>query len=749
MVLLISPHKLIQSSIIDENVDQKVLSKNIHQVQETQVRDVLGESLYNSLINALDENITNGTAILPIYTQLLNKIKPFLIACVQSEFIFLNQYRLSNKGILKMTDENSQNLGTDEIDKLRQYFVSTSQQYKRDLIKFLEKNKLVEGVETDKNTTTKSLGWYFPKTGYEKISSNLDSVEEAFEDRYITGATFSSGILYLYGTNGDVLEVSFGSGFNDTFVSGGTFSSNVLTLRKNDNTNVTIPFTGLSYNDTYVTGATYSNGSIVFTNNTGGTFNVNGLFTGQTEVFITGGTYNSNTGVATFTNNTGGTFNVSGFYTSNQDIDVTGGTYNNGVITFTNKTGGTFTVSGFFTGSTEVFVTGGTYNSGSSSIQFTNNTGGTFQVTGITVGGGSTNLYNSDGTLTGNRVVNLSSSSITFTSTTSSGSLQTVLSNSINGFRVNTASGQSWGISGSSSELYRVTNNGNLLVGTSVDNGFKLDVNGTSAYRNTVRVIGTAGYGSNIFEFTLNGGSTVAGNINGFGIWNITNGGTNTTAANIGSITSLGQNTTSLMISSQLNSFAITQWNGVYGTSNHSSTSGPFIVVPNGSVGSFNQLSIGGSQTSGVLTSNSLVALRHWVNNGVYVVGNTTGAQTYTLLETPIMIQCNQPNKVIRGFVYNPSITATTALAGNYAFVAATGNVGIGTLSPNNNASLELSGSSSGFLPNRLTASQAAALGWGASEEGMMIYVSSTSATTFTVKGWYGWNGTGWERLNN
>jgi hypothetical protein len=88
---------------------------------------------------------------------------------------------------------------------------------------------------------------------------------------------------------------------------------------------------------------------------------------------------------------------------SNPDVTVTGGTYNpsTGEVTFYNNTGGTFNVSGFVTGFTDSYVSGGTYSSGTAT--FTNTTGGTFTVTGFN----ESNIYNSDGALTGIRFVDM------------------------------------------------------------------------------------------------------------------------------------------------------------------------------------------------------------------------------------------------------------------------------------------------------------------------------------------------------
>jgi len=76
------------------------------------------------------------------------------------------------------------------------------------------------------------------------------------------------------------------------------------------------------------------------------------------------------------------------------------------------------------------------------------------------------------------------------------------------------------------------------------------------------------------------------------------------------------------------------------------------------------------------------------------------------------------------------------------------GNVGIGTGNANPNASalLELSSTTGGFLPPRMTSTQASAIASPA--EGLLLYVTDTNGT-FTSKGWWGYNGSAWEKLNN
>jgi hypothetical protein len=79
-------------------------------------------------------------------------------------------------------------------------------------------------------------------------------------------------------------------------------------------------------------------------------------------------------------------------------------------------------------------------------------------------------------------------------------------------------------------------------------------------------------------------------------------------------------------------------------------------------------------------------------------------------------------------------------------FAATTGNLLLGTTTDAASSILTLSSTSKGFLPTRMTATQASAIASPA--EGLLLYVTDTNGT-FTAKGWWGWSGAAWEKLNN
>ena len=78
------------------------------------------------------------------------------------------------------------------------------------------------------------------------------------------------------------------------------------------------------------------------------------------------------------------------------------------------------------------------------------------------------------------------------------------------------------------------------------------------------------------------------------------------------------------------------------------------------------------------------------------------------------------------------------------AIVGSTNNVGIGTTTPDATAKLEVSSTTSGFLPPRMTATQASAISSPA--KGLILYATDTDGT-FTSAGLWMYNGTIWKLI--
>jgi len=76
------------------------------------------------------------------------------------------------------------------------------------------------------------------------------------------------------------------------------------------------------------------------------------------------------------------------------------------------------------------------------------------------------------------------------------------------------------------------------------------------------------------------------------------------------------------------------------------------------------------------------------------------------------------------------------------AYFTNIGSVGIGTATPNASSIVDITSTTQGFLPPRMTGTQAEAISTPA--EGLMVYSTDGSGVTIVAKGWWGYDGTNW-----
>ena len=73
-------------------------------------------------------------------------------------------------------------------------------------------------------------------------------------------------------------------------------------------------------------------------------------------------------------------------------------------------------------------------------------------------------------------------------------------------------------------------------------------------------------------------------------------------------------------------------------------------------------------------------------------------------------------------------------------------SIGNGTTAANASSILDLTSTTKGFLPPRMTGAQAEAIATPAA--GLLVYANNGNGTTITSTGWWGYNGTTWVKLN-
>ena len=132
-VYFISTEYLRQNTPIEDNVDDSKILPFITQAEDTYLQEVIGETGYNALKDA----IVNNTLTSDEQTFIKNYVQPMVAQfSFYLVFPFLN-YKATNKSIAKESSEYSQASELDEIKFLRSSILDMAEFYKRRMVKWL------------------------------------------------------------------------------------------------------------------------------------------------------------------------------------------------------------------------------------------------------------------------------------------------------------------------------------------------------------------------------------------------------------------------------------------------------------------------------------------------------------------------------------------------------------------------------------------------------------------------------------
>lgn len=135
----ININSIKELSLIDDNVDEKLLKPTLRMVQDIYLQKILGTPLYEDYMVKIDADDT--LAAYTDYKALLQDyIKPVLIYYVCMHSLFAIRYRLMNKGVLVKTSENSSAADSIEVKVLKDEFRMTAESYAELLTRYLKEN---------------------------------------------------------------------------------------------------------------------------------------------------------------------------------------------------------------------------------------------------------------------------------------------------------------------------------------------------------------------------------------------------------------------------------------------------------------------------------------------------------------------------------------------------------------------------------------------------------------------------------
>lgn len=140
-ILLISENYLKEHSTLNDAVFGKYILPSIKEAQEMNLVQVIGECLYNVLIDMVD----SGDIQLPeneVYKELLDGyVMDFLVYAVQANLVPLLNAKLGNIGSVVSTDERIQTLSQTNVELLVNYFKERADFYAKRCQDFLMRNK--------------------------------------------------------------------------------------------------------------------------------------------------------------------------------------------------------------------------------------------------------------------------------------------------------------------------------------------------------------------------------------------------------------------------------------------------------------------------------------------------------------------------------------------------------------------------------------------------------------------------------
>ena len=290
------------------------------------------------------------------------------------------------------------------------------------------------------------------------------------------------------------------------------------------------------------------------------------------------------------------------------------------------------------------------------------------------------------------------------------------------------------------SERMRLTPSGRLLIGTTTESTFLLDVNGTAAIRGNFDLLGKLDSyiaADNTATIRTTGTTTISRLL--------LQGGNGTTSAKYNYI-------------SFVTSDATTQrWDfGQYGNNNLTfrNVTGSASVL---SITTSNNVLVGtttdGGQKLQVIGSSFFsgnIGGYQWnydQGNGRWVFGTSTNQSSryFTLINIWSTTAATLAVRNIASQTANSlqiENSSSTVLSG----FDVNGGLFIGSTSLNASAVLEATSTTKGFLPPRMTGAQAEAIGTPAA--GLLVYANNGNGVTITSTGWWGYNGTTWVKLN-
>ena len=127
-VLLTSPDFIRLNSNISDNVNSKVLSTAIREVQEDELQEILGQLLFEKLQDLVYSGDIEGPEY-TAYKNVLDKSQMFITYRVIAEIIIMLNAKIDNAGLIQTSDENMDPMTLEDTLTLKQHYDTKASHY--------------------------------------------------------------------------------------------------------------------------------------------------------------------------------------------------------------------------------------------------------------------------------------------------------------------------------------------------------------------------------------------------------------------------------------------------------------------------------------------------------------------------------------------------------------------------------------------------------------------------------------------
>ena len=168
-VLFISETYVKNNSVIDENVDMRLVLPSIRDAQELRLHPILGTPFYNDL----KDKITGGTLNADEINLLDNYVAPSMLQWTLYECSASMLFKYRNKSVSTKSSENSQPIDYQDLQFLRDEWKNKAEERDQRLINYLCDNSTL-----------------FPK--YNEASDDLTPKKTAYQTGFWLGGAKST-----------------------------------------------------------------------------------------------------------------------------------------------------------------------------------------------------------------------------------------------------------------------------------------------------------------------------------------------------------------------------------------------------------------------------------------------------------------------------------------------------------------------------------------------------------------------------